>query len=145
MPSRRSSSHVRPRPPSRGRPTAQPVKVGAPDRRRVRQYQGMDARRPKAPLASRTVLGISVAALAVVVFVAASGALGPMLNSIATSLGLAADRLTATSVPTATAVPPADAPSIAVPAQPYTNQPQVELIVTVPQDAVGDPTAKILV
>src|SRR5215203_3803080 len=145
MPSRRSSSHVRPRPPSRGRPTAQPVKVAAPDRRRVRQHQGMDARRPRAPLATRTLLWLSIAGLAIAVFVFASGGIGPVLNSLAGSFGNAIGRLTATPLPTATTPPPADAPSIASPEQPYTNQPEIALAVTVPQEAVGDPTAKILV
>src|SRR5262245_52942521 len=123
MPSRRTSSHVRPRPPSRGRPTAQPVKVGAPDRRRVRQYQGMDARRPKAPLVSRTALRLSVAALAVVIFMFVSGAMGPILGSLSSAFGSAFGRLTATPVPSATAAPPADAPSIASPENAYTNLP----------------------
>jgi hypothetical protein len=145
MPSRRSSSHVRPRPPSRGRPTTQPVKVAAPDRRRVRQHQGMDARRPRAPLATRTLLWLSIAGLAIAVFVFASGGIGPVLNSLAGSFGNAIGRLTATPLPSATTPPPADAPSIASPEQPYTNQPEIALAVTVPQEAVGDPTAKILV
>lgn len=144
MPSRRSSSHVRPRPPSRGRLTAQPVKVAAPDRRRVRQYQGMDARRPRAPLATRTLLWLSIAGLAIAVFAFAGGGVGPALASLAGSFSTAFDRLTATPVPSATAVPPADAPRIAAPAQPYTNQAEVDLTVTVPQDAVGDPTAQVL-
>jgi hypothetical protein len=143
MPSRRTSSHVRPRPPSRGRPATSPVKVASPDRRRVRQYQGMDARRRKAPLVTRTVLAIGLTALAVAVFVFASGGIGPVLRSLGDTLGIAAGRLTATPVASATTPPPADAPSIAAPEQPYTNQPQIELTVTVPQNAVGDATAKV--
>ena len=145
MPSRRSTSHVRPRPSSRGRPTAQPVKAAAPDRRRVRNYKGMDARRPKAPLATRTILWLSIAGLAVAVFVFASGGIGPVLSSLAGSFGSAIGRLTATPVPTATQLPPTDAPSIASPEQPYTNQAEIDLTVTVPQVAVGDPTAKVLI
>lgn len=144
MPSRRSTSHVRPRPPSRGRSAAQPVKVAAPDRRRVRQYQGMDARRPRAPLATRTLLWLSIAGLAVAVFMFAGGGIGPALSSLAGSFSAAFDRLTATPAPTATAVPPSDAPRIAAPEQPYTNQVEVSLTVTVPPDAVGDATAQVL-
>lgn len=143
MPSRRTSSHVRPRPPSRGRPTADAVKVAAPDRRRVRQYQGMDARRPQAPLVSRTVLRLSVVALAVVIFVLVSGAMGPVLGSLANGFGTAFGKLTATPVPSATNLPPTGAPSIASPEQPYTNQADVELIVTIPPEAVGDASAKV--
>lgn len=122
---------------------AQPVKVAAPDRRRVRQYQGMDARRPKAPLAGRTVLRISVVALAVLVFVIVSGAMGPVLGSLANGFGIAFGKLTATPVPSATNLPPAGAPSIASPEQPYTKEPAIELLVTIPQEAVGDTNAKV--
>lgn len=109
----------------------------------MRQYQGMDARRPKAPLATRTLLWLGMAGLAVAVFVFASGGIGPVLSSLAGSFGSAFGRLTATPVPSATAVPDAHAPSIASPEQPYTNQPQIDLTVTVPQAAVGDPAAKV--
>jgi hypothetical protein len=46
-------------------------------------------------------------------------------------------------VPTTTALPPTNAPTIAAPDQPYTNQAQIELSVSVPVEAVGDPTAKV--
>jgi len=145
MPSRRSTSHVRPRPPSRGRPTAQPVKTAAPDRRRVRQYQGMDARRPRPPLAARTLLGLSVAALAVVAFVFASGGIGPILDTLTAGIGSAFGRLTATPLPSATAIPSTTAPRIASPDNPWTNEPEVDLTITVPGPALGDPTAKVRV
>ena len=109
----------------------------------MRQHQGIDARRPKAPLASRTVLRISVVALAVVIFVFVSGAMGPVLGSLANGFGVAFGKLTATPVPSATNLPPAGAPSIASPAQPYTNQAEIELTVTIPQEAVGDTSAKV--
>ena len=105
----------------------------------------MGARRPRAPLATRTLLWLGIGGLAVVVFVFASGGVGPALASLAGSFGNAIGRLTATPVPSATTAPPADAPSIASPEQPYTNLPQIDLTVTVPQAAVGDPTAKVRV
>lgn len=105
----------------------------------------MDARRPRAPLATRTLLWLSMAGLAVAVFIFASGGIGPVLNSIAGSFGAAFGRLTATPLPSATAAPPTDAPRVAGPEQPYTNKPEVDLTVTVPQAAVGDPTAKVRV
>jgi hypothetical protein len=103
----------------------------------------MDARRPRAPLATRTVLAIATVGFAALVFVLASGGIGPMLHSLTSGFGAAFDRLTATPVPTATAQPSADAPRIAAPAQPYTNQQQVDLTVTIPQAAVGDASAKV--
>jgi hypothetical protein len=109
----------------------------------VRQYQGLDARRPKAPLVSRTMLRLSIVGLAAVIFVVVSGAMGPLLGSLANGFGIAFGKLTATPVASATNLPPTGAPSIASPAQPYTNVAEIELTVTVPQEAVGDTTAKV--
>ena len=140
--STRRSSHVRPRPPSSGR-TPQPVKVAAPDRRRVRQHRGLDARRGKAPLATRTLLALSVIVLAGAAFVVASGGVGPVLASLGAGFSSAFDRLTATPVPTSTELPLTDSPRLAAPQQPYTNEAMVELRVTVPGEVLGDPTATV--
>ena len=142
MTSRRGASHVRPRPPSSGRPL-QAIKVKAPDRRRVRQHRGLDARRPRAPLVTRTLLAIGVALLAAGAFVIAMGGIGPMLSTLGAGFQGAVDRLVATPVPTEAALDPADTPRLAPPDQPSTNQDMIELEVTVPASAVGDATAKI--
>src|SRR5512143_837233 len=142
MTNRRGSSHVRPRPPSSGR-TTQPVNVAAPDRRRVRQHRGMDARRPRAPLATRTLLVLSVVVLALAAFLTASGGVGPALSSLAAGFGSAFSRLVATPEPTSTQLPPTNAPRIEPPDQPYTNKTQIELTVSVPLEVVGDATAKV--
>lgn len=141
MTTRRGSSHVRPRPPSSGR--SQPVKVAAPDRRRVRQHRGLDARRRRPPLATRTLLGLSVVALAVAALVVANGGIGPVLSTLGAGIGSAFGRLTATPLPSPTQLIPTDSPQIASPAQPYTNQAMVDLAVTVPREVVGDPGAKV--
>ena len=91
----------------------------------------------------RTLLTLSVAALAVVAFVVASGGIGPVLNTLGAGFGAALGRLTATPLPTSTELPPIDSPRIAPPEQPYTNQTGVELGITVPVEAVGDATAKV--
>jgi hypothetical protein len=144
MTSRRGAAHVRPRPPSSGRPH-QTVKVRAPDRRRLRQNRGLDARRPRAPLVTRTVLGLSVALLAAAAFVLASGGVGPILSSLGAGFQSAIDRLSFSAAPIETGLPPTDSPRIAAPAQPYTNQDTVHLDITVPAAAVGDPAAQIRV
>lgn len=141
MTSRRGPSHVRPRPPSSGR--TQPVKVAAPDRRRVRQHRGIDARRKRAPLATRTVMVLAIGALAVAAFVLASGGIGPVLSTLGAGIGSAFGRLTATPLPSATQLIPTDSPRIASPAQPYTNVAMVDLTVSVPLEVVGDPGAKV--
>ena len=142
MTSRRGASHVRPRPPSSGRPF-QAVKVKAPDRRRIRQHRGLDARRPRAPLVTRTLLGLSVVLLAAAAFVLAGGGIGPILSTLGAGFQSALDRLVATPVPNQTALPLASSPSIASPTQPYTNDDMVDLTVTVPAEAVGDPSATV--
>ena len=144
MTSRRGASHVRPRPPSSGRPV-QAVKVRAPDSRRVRQHRGLDARRPRAPLVTRTLLAVSIVLLAGAAFVVASGGIGPILSSLGSAFNSAVGRLTATPVPTNSALSPTDSPRIASPENPYTNEEMINLAVTVPAEAVGDPEAVIRV
>src|SRR5262245_20807987 len=139
----RRSSHVRPRPASTGRPAVHQVKAAAPDRRRIRQHPGLSARRPRAPLAVRTLFVLSITLLAVGVFVFASGGFGTALTALAGGFNAALNRLVATPVPTATDLPLTDSPRIAAPDQPYTNKETVDLNVTVPVEALGDPTAKI--
>lgn len=139
----RRGSHVRPRPPSSGR--SQPVKVAAPDRRRVRTYRGLDARRKRPPLATRTVLMLSVVVLAGAAFLVASGGIGPVLSALGAGFANAFGHLTATPLPSATELIVTDSPRIASPAQPYTNQAIVELRVSVPAEVVGDPGAKVRV
>ena len=144
MTSRRGSSHVRPRPPSSGR-TSHPVRVAAPDRHRVRQHRGLKGRRRRAPLATRTLLALSVALLAGGAFLAASGGIGPALSTLAAGFTSAFDRLVATPVPTQTFLPPTDSPRIASPDQPFTNKAAVDLSVSVPVEVLGDPTARVRV
>ena len=141
--SSRRGHHVRPRPPSMGRPHVQSVKAAAPDRRRVRQHRGLDARRKRAPIVTRTALALGVAVLAAGVFVMASGGIGPVLGTLASGFGTAFARLVATPVPTQTLVPPTESPRITPPPQPYTNAKTVELEVSVPIEVLGDPTAKV--
>jgi hypothetical protein len=139
----RRGSHVRPRPPSSGR--SKPVKVAAPDRRRVRTYRGIDARRKRPPLATRTLLAVSVVVLAGAAFLAASGGIGPVLSTLGVGFSNAFGHLTATPLPSATDLILTDSPRIASPAQPFTNVATVELSVSVPVEVVGDPGAKVRV
>src|SRR4051812_7307506 len=141
--SSRRSAHVRPRPASTGRPKLQPIKASAPDRRRMRQHPGISSRRPRAPLVIRTGLLLAVMLLAGGVFLLASGGIGAGLTALAGSFSNAFSRLVATPVPSSTDLPPTDSPRIAVPGQPYTNAESVDLDVSVPVLALGDPTAKV--
>jgi hypothetical protein len=138
----RRASHVRPRPASSGRPL-HPVKAKAPDRRRVRQQPGLNARRRGAPLVLRTALALGVAILAGGVFLAASGGIGPTLAALGGGFTNAFNKLVATPVPTSTDLPPTDSPRIAPPDQPYTNVAAIDLHVSVPSAVLGNPSAKV--
>src|SRR4051812_35602871 len=144
MTTRRGPSHVRPRPPSSGRPSPT-VRVAAPDRRRVRQHRGLEARKRRAPLVTRMLMGLSVVALAGAAFLVASGGIGPAMTTLAAGFGSAFGHLTATPLPSETLLPPTNSPVIAQPDQPYTNHESVELSVSVPSEAVGDESAKVRV
>ena len=141
MPTRRDgrASHVRPRPPSTGRPTPQRVRVPAPDAYRLKQARGLDRRRRGLPLPARVMLIVAVVALGGAVYATATGGIGSLVRALGTSLSGFVDELTATPLPSSTPIVIAGAPVIASPTEPYTNQPRADLEVTVPDDYVGDP------
>jgi len=135
-------SHVRPRPPSTGRPA--PVKVRPrpvatsriPTHRRIERTNGL-------PLVARLLFVVAVVALGAVVLYTATGGLGRAVVALGSSLDGFIGGLTATPSPRATVAPISDAPVLAAPDEPYTNQPKVDLVVTVPPDVVGDAGTKI--
>jgi hypothetical protein len=145
MPTRRGShaSHVRPRPPSTGRPAPQRNRVPAPDAYRLRQARGLGKRRRGIPLPARLLLVVAIVALGAAVFLTATGGLGALVGSLGSSLSGFVDRITTTPQPSATSILVADAPVIASPAEPYTNQPTVDLEISVPADFVGNPAAHV--
>lgn len=147
MPTRRGSrpSHVRPRPPSTGRPAPQRARVPAPDAYRLKQAKGLGSRRRGIPLPTRLLLIAAVAVLGVVVFMTATGGISAMVGALGSSLSGFVDRITSTPAPSASAVVVADAPVIAAPTEPYTNQPTADLDVTVPQAVVGNDTIHVRV
>lgn len=142
MTSRRGrSDHVKPRPPSSGRPRANVRKV-APSVQRVRRYRGIEPRRRRLPLAARAVLALSVVALGAAVFLTATGGIGPMVASLGSSLDAAFGKLTATARPSASEVVATDSPIIAAPEHPFTNVATAQLRITVPVAVIGT-TAKV--
>ncbi|MBF8289052.1 MAG: hypothetical protein HW391_20 [Chloroflexi bacterium] len=139
------TSHVRPRPPSTGRPSAQRVRVPTPDAYRLKQARGLERRRRGIPLAARLLLIVAVVALGGVVFVTAGGGIGSLVRIVSASLSGFVDDITATPTPASSVLVVADAPIIAAPAEPYTNQPRVDLEITVPDSIVGDPSIHVRV
>ncbi|HEX5590506.1 MAG TPA: hypothetical protein VFX65_09475 [Candidatus Limnocylindrales bacterium] len=147
MPSRRDgrSSHVRPRPPSTGRPSPQRVRVPAPDAYRLKQARGLERRRRGLPLAARFLLVVAVVALGGAVFVTATGGVGSLVRALGSSLSGFVDNITATPTPSSTPVIVAGAPVIASPAEPYTNQATADLQVTIPDEYIGDAEVRVRV
>ena len=141
MPTRRDgrASHVRPRPPSTGRPAAQRVRVPAPDAYRLKQARGLERRRRGLPLPARVLLIVSVVLLGGAIYATSTGGIGSLVRALSSSLSGLVDQLTATPLPSSTPIIIADAPVIASPTEPYTNQPRADLEVSVPDEYVGDP------
>jgi hypothetical protein len=131
----RGSSHVRPRPPSSGRPRQ--VKAPAPATQRVRAHRGIEARRRRLPLPARALLALSVVALGAAVFLTASGGIGTIVASLGSSLDTAFGKLVATVQPSASVVVATDSPIIAPPVDPSTNQDSAILRITVPVAVIG--------
>ena len=135
------TGHVRPRPPSTGRPSAK--RSGRPQTQRARQHRGLDARRSRLPLPTRILLLTSVLALAGAVFLTATGGIGPIVATLGSGFANAFGRLVATPVPTEAVVVATNSPIIGQPESAYTNDDRIQLRITVPNDVVGDADAKI--
>jgi hypothetical protein len=129
------AAHVRPRPPSTGRPRA--AKTAAPSMQRVRAHRGIESRRRRLPLLARLLLTLSVAALGGAVYLTATGGLGPLVASLGGSLDEAFSKLIATAAPSASIAIATDSPIIAAPDRPYTNEPTATLHITVPTAVIG--------
>lgn len=91
----------------------------------------------------RAGMAVAVVALGVGVFVVASGGLSRAVAAIGSSVDGFIDDLSATPSPRPTVAMVADPPLIERPAEPYTNQPAIDLVITVPPDVVGDPAARL--
>jgi hypothetical protein len=141
---RARSSHVRPRPPSSGRPTPAKVKTRAPApgrlavRTPVRRSRGI-------PLAGQILLGLAVVGVALGVLYVGARGFGTVAQSVGGVVTGFIEGVTATPVPSATPIVAPRSPSIASPSEPYTNQEQVDLTVTVDPAVAGDPDYQVRV
>jgi len=140
MTTRRSgrSYQVRPRPPSTGRPAPIKPRPRTPVTSRLSTPKRV-ARRRGLPLAIRLILGATVVLLGAVALTAAGGGLGRLAGIVGGSVDTFIDDLTATPSPSPTEAIVSDSPLIAGPAdgEPYTNVPNVDLVLTIPSDVVG--------
>ncbi|HYH94016.1 MAG TPA: Ig-like domain-containing protein [Candidatus Saccharimonadales bacterium] len=146
MTSRRGSqpTHVRPRPPSSGRPAPVKVRPRAPAPGRLAVHTPI--RRTRGiPFLGRVALAVAVVAMGFGVLYVGAGGLGTVATSLGATFGGFIEGVTATPIPSATPVVISDAPSIESPSEPYTRTETVDLVVTVPQNVSGDPDYRLRV
>ena len=135
-------THVRPRPPSTGRPAPVKVKTRSPGPARLSGHRPIKRDRGL-PMAARLGLLAAVAVLGVgIVFVGARG-LGGVVGGIGSTLGGFVDNVTSTPSPRASVLALTMAPTLKQPTEPYTSQTMVDLEVSVPQELEGDPNHRI--
>jgi len=82
-------------------------------------------------------MGVAVVALGIGVLLIANGGLGKVAAAVGSTFGGLVTDLTRTPQPSAADAVAADPPTLQAPDEPYTNQPTVDLIGTVPAAVVG--------
>jgi hypothetical protein len=146
MTNRRASrpTHVRPRPPSSGRPAPVKVRPRAPAPGRLSVHSPI--RRSRGiPLVGRLALAAGIFAVGVGVIYLGAGGLGTVAGALGSTVSDFIAGVTATPVPSPTPVVTSEAPRIESPTEPYTNEESVDLVVTVPASLAGDPDHRIRV
>lgn len=129
-------SQVRPRPPSSGRPGPVKIRPRAPAPGRLTAHRRVERTRRLA-LPFRLLFAVAVVALGAGVLFAATGGVGTVAAAIGSTFsGFFAD-LTATPAPSVAPSTVADSPLLQEPAEPYTNQPTIDLVGSIPTDLVG--------
>jgi hypothetical protein len=128
-------AHVRPRPPSSGRPRTTPVRPRPVARnhvplRTVTRRQGL-------PLAAQLLLGAALVALVAAVTLTAGGGLSVVVGSLGSAVGGVVGAVVATPTPSASPALALQPPTLAAPAQQYTNQPTVTLSGSLPSAFIG--------
>jgi Glucodextranase, domain B/Bacterial Ig-like domain (group 1) len=135
-------THVRPRPPSTGRPAPVKVKQRAPASTRLVTHRPIN-RGNGMPWIFRIALIAAVLALgAGVLYVGARG-LGVVVGGVGSTLGGFVQNVTSTPAPTPVVDAISLAPTLDQPSEPYTSEAAVDLVVTVPASLVGDKIHRI--
>jgi hypothetical protein len=91
------------------------------------------------PVIGQVALGVGVVVVALFVLYVGAGGVSVVANALGSTIGTFVKGVTATPVPSTTPPTVAEAPTIESPAEPYTNQEQVDLAITVPSRLAGDP------
>lgn len=137
-------THVRPRPPSTGRPAPVKVKPRAPGSTRLAGHRPIQRGRGL-PMIFRIALVVAVLALGAGVLYVGMHGLGAVVGGIGSTVGGFMESVTSTPAPKPSIPLVADAPSLEQPTEPYTSEATVDLVVTVPASLVGDPNHQIRV
>jgi len=93
----------------------------------------------------RLALAVGIFAVGVGVLYLGAGGLGTVVGAVGSTFTDFIAGVTATPVPSPTPVVTSDPPRIESPAEPYTNQESVDLVVTVPSALAGHPEHRIRV
>jgi uncharacterized protein YfaP (DUF2135 family) len=146
MTSRRDprQTHVRPRPPSNGRPAPAKIHTRGPSSTRLAVHRPIERNRGL-PLVGKLGLIMAIALLGVAVLYVGSGGLGKVFGGISSALSGFVTSVTSTPTPEPSLAAVADAPTLQEPAEPYTQESTVDLVVTVPPGVIGDATQRIRV
>lgn len=97
------------------------------------------------PIPIRLALVVAVIALGAGVLYVGAGGLSKAAGAVSSSLAGVMDDLVATPVPSPSELLISDAPLLESPDEPYTNQPDVDLVMTVPAALAGDTAHRIRV
>lgn len=137
-------THVRPRPPSTGRPSPVKVRPRPPAPTRLSVHRPIQRDRGL-PVIAKLGLIAAVALLGLTVLYLGVGGLGRVVGGISASLGGFITSITAAPTPRPSAISVSDPPTLEQPVEPYTAESTVDLVVTVPSEVVGDPSSRIRV
>jgi hypothetical protein len=137
-------THVRPRPPSTGRPAPVKARPRAPAQTRLAVHRSIQRNRGL-PIIAKLGLVAAVALLGITVLYLGAGGLGRVVGGLSASLGGFMTNITAAPTPSPSAIAVSDPPTLQQPQEPYTADATVDLVVTVPSHVVGDPDSRIRV
>src|SRR6478752_397742 len=137
-------AHVRPRPPSTGRPAPVKVKPRSPGPTRIASHRAVQ--RPGGlPVYWQIALVFGVVLLGALVLYVGVGGIGMVARGVSSTLGGFVSDVTSTPSPKASIALVADSPTLAQPAEPYTQLGTVDLVVSVPPALQGSTDQRIKV
>ena len=116
----------------------------APAPGRLASHRRID-RGPGIALPFRLLLGVAVVALGIGILLIANGGIGKVASAVGSAFGGLVSDLTKAPAPSVADLGAADPPTLEAPDEPYTNQPTVDLVGTVPAAVVGVADSRIRV